>query len=306
MKEKTALIFPGGGMTLAFDSVVSDFYQRIEHEIGTDVRQILKSDSLSVTYAPLLINIMNLAWYAKLAERLPDYKWDATAGLSAGQTTAMVVSGAIEQRYAFYLLKKVCEFIHEIPLEDRGILYSMVYTATFDDSILNEENGVYVAVDAKKGRITIGGKQSVIEAFVREHDKQNGIKLYPLDKIEGAYHTPCITDPAHGVRAIVYEDKSNRYFHKTRIPIIVNTSGSYIREIHEIKNEIWSQLPQKVRWQDSLRFMHHDMEIDAYVVVGPDEAETIRKTILSVAPNARVSAVKDQASLDSLLDKIAS
>lgn len=192
----------------------------------------------------------------------------ATAGLSVGEYSALVVSEVFSFADALKLVKKRGCLMAEAASTNPGGMVAILGLA--DSSVVQsicEEAGSFGIVSPANyncpGQVVISGEEKATRRAV-ELAQKAGARGCKILKVSGAFHSALMFPAESGLR----EALSDITFSEPKIPFVANVTGDYLEEAEEIKEMLALQLTHPIQWEDSIRRMV-DNDINFFVEVGP-------------------------------------
>ena len=200
---KTVFMFSGQGAQYAGMgkelyrnyAVAKDIFDRADAVLGYSIKDICFQDEKKLgetEYAQPAILTMSIAAMKVLEEQ--GVRANMTAGLSLGEYSAYVASGAMDFEEAVALVQKRGRFMTEAVPSGEGAMYAII---GLDQDLVEEACdeatalGMGLAVPANynaPGQIVIAGKTEAV-AKAAELAKEKGAKLTVKLKVSGPFHT---------------------------------------------------------------------------------------------------------------------
>jgi len=279
--SKIAVLFPGqGAQTVGMGRVLSEkytevkrLYEKANEILGYDITQLCfegPADELDSTIrSQPAIFLTSIAALEVLRIESPEIVLaaEATAGLSLGEYTALVFSGAMRFEDGLQLVQKRGLAMQEASdatpsgmVSILGLERSQVETlcdAARDDGILQIANLLC------PGNIVISGTNAACERAAEMALGMGAMKAVPL-AVAGAFHTS-IMQPADKKLA---EALSQVTLGRPKIPVISNVDALPHPEVEDIRKTLIRQILQPVQWEASMRSLL-DREFDTFYEVGP-------------------------------------
>lgn len=262
-----AVIFNGQGAH--YEGMGQDFnqtfkeaqavYDTVESITDYPVRKWITTefDALKETrYAQVAIAATSLAILDSIEAKLPAIEF--MAGLSLGEYTALIASGAMQMDEGFKLLKARgdlmsahCQTLREtseismvavmnMPLEDIQAVIAEVNA---------EEQLLYIANINSSTQVTVAGTKEATNQFKTLARERGFKRVMPL-KVEGPFHTPYmepVCDPFS--EALEKVD-----FREMEVPVISNTTVAP-HTTESVQALLVRHLVEPVRWQETIDYL---------------------------------------------------
>ena len=301
----TAFLFAGQGaqkLGMASDlyaayPIVRETFQQASAVLGYDLRQLIDTDDEKLNqtrYTQPAILTTSIAIFRLLQEK--GFERDMVAGLSLGEYSALVASGALDFEDSVALVAKRGEFMETAAPQGTG---KMVAVMNADADLIEEMcqkalvKGIVTPANYNTpSQIVIGGETAAVNAAV-ELLKEAGVKrLIPL-KVSGPFHTGLL-EPASQQLAKVLETVSFADFH---IPLVGNTEAKVMRH-DDIKPLLARQVKEPVRFYDSIVTMR-ELGMTEVIEIGP--GKVLSGFLRKIDKTIPTRAVESVADLDELL-----
>jgi [acyl-carrier-protein] S-malonyltransferase len=224
---------------------------------------------------------------------------DVTAGLSLGEYSALVCSGALAFEDAVKLVRKRGRFMQEAVPAGVGTMAAVLGLTTEEVKSLCSESSHAGIVEAANfncpGQIVIGGEVEAVR-FASEKAKELGAKVMPLS-VSAPFHTSMLKPAADKLQ----KELESVEFGKMNVPVITNVTGDYIKETGDIKDLLKRQVMSSVLWENTIRKMIED-GVDTFIEIGP--GKVLSGFIKKVDRKVKVANVEDLKSLEKALEVI--
>lgn len=255
-----------------------------------------EDDKLNQTeYTQPIILAMSVAISEMIKEQL-NIKPEICAGLSLGEYTALVESGALDFEAALKLVRKRGKLMQEaVPAGVGAMTAVMGMDREVIEAICKEASsvaGVYPANYNMPGQIVIGGfKEGVAKA--EELLKEAGAKrLIPL-KVSGPFHTPLLKEASENLEVVLKQVD----FKEMSIPVVTNVTGSFIESNEKIIPTLTKQVMSPVYFEDCVKTMIAE-GIDTFIEIGP--GKTLSSFIKKSDKTVKIQHCEDQKTFEKL------
>lgn len=308
---KTVFMFSGQGAQYAGMGkelyqnypVAKDIFERADNVLGYSITELCFQDEAKLgetEFAQPAILTMSIAAMKVLEEQ--GIRADMTAGLSLGEYSAYVASGAMDFEEAVALVQKRGKFMTEAVPSGEGAMYAII---GLEQSLVEEacreavDEGLGLAVPANynaPGQIVIAGKTEAV-AKAAEIAKEKGAKLAVKLKVSGPFHTQML-EPAS---ARLKPELEKMHISDMKFPIYTNVDAQVVSSKDDIIPILTKQICCPVRWEDIVRNMH-EQGADTFIEIGPGKALTgfVKRTLKGV----NIMNVEDISSLDKTMKKL--
>jgi len=207
-------------------------------------------------------------------------KPDCTAGLSLGEYSALVSSGAMSFNDAVRLARIRGRLMSEsVPAGEGGMAAIIGLSSDQVNAVVDGIEDCYVANYNCPGQIVITGRKEAVEKGCELLKEAGARKTVELN-VSGPFHSPMLEEAAFEFGGILNEVK----LVKPVIPYYANYSAQKITDAEFIRDLLVRQIYSPVRWDDTLRNMHKD-GVNLFIEVGPGKtlANFVRKTLPGVS-----------------------
>lgn len=277
---KTAFIFsgqgaqyPGMGKELyEQEPIVRQTFAQASEVLGYDMADLCftENDQLNQTeYTQPAILTVSIAFWRVLAEK--GFQADALAGLSLGEYSALVASGAIDFQTAVALVAKRGAYMTQAAPQGTGKMVAVMNTPieTIEECCRKASKlGIVAPANYNTPQqIVIGGEVAAVDAAL-EYLKEAGAKrMIPLN-VSGPFHTPLLQPAAEKLRETLKEVD----FSKMAVPVVSTMTAKVISE-DEIKHILEKQVMSPVRFYESISTFK-ELGITRTVEIGPGKVLT--------------------------------
>jgi [acyl-carrier-protein] S-malonyltransferase len=177
-------------------------------------------------------------------------KFDATAGLSLGEFTALTAAGAMSFEDGLRLVRQRGRFMQEACEATHG---GMAAVIGLDEVLTREvcaEAGVVLANLNCPGQIVISGESDKITKAVELAKARGAKRAIPLP-VAGAYHSPLMA----GARPKLQAELAKVKLSPPVVPVISNVTGLPHGNAAEISARLVEQVTSSVLWEKSMRHL---------------------------------------------------
>lgn len=309
---KTVFMFSGQGAQYAgmgkelYDNYAQakETFEYADEVLGYSIKDICftDGDKLNETeFAQPAILTMSIAAMRVLAEQ--GIRAEMTAGLSLGEYSAYVASGAMDFGEAVALVQKRGKFMSEAVPSGEGAMYAVIgLERELVEEACQEATalGMGLAIPANynaPGQIVIAGKTEAVDKAA-EIAKEKGAKMAVKLKVSGPFHTELLQPAAQRLKP----ELAKLNIGEMKIPVYTNLTAKIVEDSSQIPAILEKQVVSPVRWEDIIRDMA-DKGADTFIELGPGKALSgfVKRTLKGV----KIMNVEDLSSLNKTLQALA-
>lgn len=298
---KTAYLFAGqGAQYLGMGRDLYDQYDIVRKTfdeatsvLGYDVRDLIDTDEEKLNqtrYTQPAILTTSVAIWRLLKEK--GARADMVAGLSLGEYSALVASGALGFKEAVALVAKRGEYMETAAPAGSGKMVAVLYADLDTIESACQAAAIHGIVAPANyntpAQIVIGGEVAAVDATVALL-KEAGVKrMIPLN-VSGPFHT-ALLEPASRRLA---EDLAAISFGDFEIPLVGNTLARVMTK-EEIVPLLTRQVMEPVRFYDGIACMQA-AGVTEFVEIGP--GTVLSGFLKKIDRSVRVQQVENLATL---------
>ena len=307
--SKTALLFAGQGaqavgMGKDFAEKVPSaraWFDRANAALGYDLAAVCFNgpDAELTKTENCQPGIFLVSWVAfqLLKEHVPTLKFEAAAGLSLGEFTALTAAGAMSFEDGLHVTRQRGKFMQEACDASRGGMAAVIGLDEAPTREVCAEAGVVLANLNCPGQLVISGETDKIARAV-ELAKAKGAKRAIALPVAGAYHSPLM----ESAKTRLQMELAKISIAAPLVPVISNVTALPQGTPSGISSRLVEQVTSPVLWETSMRYLlAHDFT--RFIELGPGTA--LSGFMKRIDKNAQMLNVADVASLEATVKALA-
>ena len=300
--SKTALLFAGqGAQTVGMGKdlagqfpAAKSWFDRANSALGYDLASICfngpEAELTKTENAQPAIFLVGWVAFQLLKERLPALQFDAAAGLSLGEFTALAAAGAMSFEDGLRLVRQRGRFMQEACDATRGGMAAIIGLDEAQTREVCAQAGVVLANLNCPGQLVISGESDKIAQAV-EFAKAKGARRAIALPVAGAYHSPLMA----GARPRLQAELAKVKLSAPTVPVISNVTGEAHAGAAEISARLVEQVTAPVLWEKSMRRLLAQ-GFTRFIELGPGTA--LSGFMKRIDKTAQMLNVADLASLE--------
>jgi [acyl-carrier-protein] S-malonyltransferase len=307
--SKTALLFAGQGAQVVgmgkdlagtFPRAKS-WFDRANSELGYDLASVCfngPAPELTKTEnAQPGIFLVSWAAFDLLKERVPALSFDATAGLSLGEFTALAAAEAIGFSDGLRLVRQRGRFMQEACDATRGAMAAIIGMDEGPAQDVCAQAGVVLANLNCPGQLVISGEAEKIAQAIELAKSKGAKRAIPLP-VAGAYHSPLMA----AAQTRLEGELADVAISAPRVPVISNvTAQPHELDAAAIRSNLVQQVTSSVRWEESMRYLL-GQGFRRFIELGPGSA--LSGFMKRIDRSAQVLNISDVASLEATIQTL--
>ncbi|MGX7030923.1 ACP S-malonyltransferase [Vagococcus zengguangii] len=223
------------------------------------------------------------------------------AGLSLGEYSALVASGALSFEEAVCLVQKRGRWMTEAVPSGQG---AMAAVMNVDRQIIevtceavSQTHGLVIAANYNMpAQIVISGETAAVEEAQARLELEPKSKVVRL-KVSGPFHTPLLAPAAEKLAAELETIEMS----EMTLPVVSNINGQVIGTTEAIVPTLIEQIKSPVYWEECVQTMI-EKGVDTFVEVGPGKA--LRGFVKKINRNVTVFNVENLSTFEKLISKL--
>jgi len=308
--SKTALIFAGqGAQAVGMGKDLAErfptsraWFDRANAAVGYDLAAVCfagpEAELTRTENAQPGIFLVSWVAFQLLREHAPGLKFDAAAGLSLGEFTALAAAGVLSFENGLKIVRQRGQFMQEACEATKGGMAAII---GLDEAATREvcaATGVELANLNCPGQLVISG---AAEKIVQACDlaKSKGAKRALPLTVAGAYHSALMA----GAQPKLQSAMSSLKFQPQTVPVISNVTAQPHGDVTEIQKRLVEQVTSSVRWEESMRYLLAQ-GFTRFIELGPGKA--LSGFMKRIDSNAQMFNVADADSLEATAKALAS
>lgn len=235
--------------------------------------------------------IFLVSWVALqlLRERVPGLSFQAAAGLSLGEFTALTAAGALGFEDGLNLVRQRGRFMQEACEATRGGMAAIIGLDEAPTREVCAQAGVTLANLNCPGQLVISGPAEHIARACELARARGARRALPLS-VAGAYHSPLMASAQPKLQA----ELERVTLRPPAVPVIANVTARPHDGPETLRARLVEQVTSPVRWEESMRYLI-EQGFTRFLELGPGTALT--GFMKRIAKTAQVYNVADMASL---------
>ena len=276
--SKTALLFAGQGAQVVgmgqdlaekFPAAKS-WFDRANAALGYDLSAVCfsgpEAELTKTESAQPGIFLVSWVAFQLLQEQVPQLKFEATAGLSLGEFTALTAAGALGFEDGLRVVRQRGKFMQEACEVTRGGMAAIIGLDEAPTREVCAEAGVVLANLNCPGQLVISGEAEKITKACELAKAKGAKRAIPLP-VAGAYHSPLMASAQPKLAAELAKARLSTPV----VPVIANVSA----QPHgaDVSAKLVEQVCASVLWENSMRYLLAQ-GFTRFIELGPGTALT--------------------------------
>ena len=236
--------------------------------------------------------IFLVSWVAfeLLKERVPALGFQATAGLSLGEFTALTAAGAMSFEDGLRVVRQRGRFMQEACEATQGGMAAVIGLDEGPTREVCAQAGVVLANLNCPGQLVISGATDKIAQACELAKAKGARRALPLP-VAGAYHSPLMASAQPKLQT----ELARVALSSPAVPVIANVTARPHDGPEAIRARLVEQVTSSVRWEESMRYLLAQ-GFTRFIELGPGTA--LSGFMKRIDKTAQMLNVADLASLD--------
>jgi [acyl-carrier-protein] S-malonyltransferase len=299
---KTALLFAGQGAQVvgmgkdlaeAFPTAKA-WFDRANTALGYDLAAVCfagpEPELTKTENAQPGIFLVSWVVFQLLRERAPALAFDATAGLSLGEFTALTAAGVMSFEDGLKVVRQRGQYMQEACEATKGGMAAIIGLDEGPTREVCAAAGVELANLNCPGQLVISGAADKIGQACEMAKAKGAKRALPL-AVAGAYHSQLMAGAQPKLRTALSAITVNA----PTLPVIANVTAQPHGGAAEIRQRLVEQVTSSVRWEESMRYLLAQ-GFTQFIELGPGKA--LSGFMKRIDSNAQMLNVADVASLE--------
>ena len=304
--KKTALLFAGQGAQAvgmgkdlaAQFPAARQWFDRANAALGYDLASICfngpEAELTKTENAQPGIFLVSWVAFELFKEQVPGLKFDATAGLSLGEFTALTAAGAMSFEDGLRVVRERGKFMQEACDATRGGMAAVIGLDEAPTREVCAQAGVTLANLNCPGQIVISGEADKITQAVELAKAKGAKRAIPL-QVAGAYHSPLMASAQPKLQAELAKIKISA----PQVTVVSNVTAQ--PHGSDIAARLVEQVCSSVLWENSMRWLLAQ-GFTRFIELGPGTA--LSGFMKRIDKGAQMLNVADAASLEATVNAI--
>ena len=260
--KKTALLFAGQGAQVVgmgkdlaehFPTAHS-WFERANRVLGYDLASLCFEgpENELVKTEQAQPGIFTVSWicFELLRECAPKLGFDATAGLSLGEFTALAAAGAMNFEEGLRIVRQRGRFMQEACETTQGSMAAIIGLEEDVTRQLCAQTGVVLANLNCPGQLVISGETEKIDQACELAKAKGARRALPLP-VAGAYHSPLMSS----AKSKLETELERITINSPALIVISNVTAQPHGTPDSIRARLLEQVVAPVLWEQSMRYL---------------------------------------------------
>jgi len=306
--SKTALLFAGQGAQVVgmgrdlaekFPSARS-WFDRANAALGYDLTSVCfngpDAELTKTEHAQPGIFLASWVAFQLLKENAPALSFQASAGLSLGEFTALTAAGSLSFEDGLRVVRQRGKFMQEACDATKGGMAAIIGLDEAPTREVCAQAGVVLANLNCPGQFVVSGAEEKIIHACDLAKAKGARRALPLP-VAGAYHSPLMASAQPKLLSELTKVKINA----TNVPVISNVNALPHGIADRIISQLVEQVTSSVLWESSMRLLLAQ-GFTRFIELGPGAA--LSGFMKRIDKNVQMLNVADVASLEATVNAL--
>jgi [acyl-carrier-protein] S-malonyltransferase len=308
--SKTALLFAGqGAQVVGMGKDLAEkfpaaraWFDRANTALGYDLASICfngpEAELTKTENAQPGIFLVSWVAFELLKELVPALQFEATAGLSLGEFTALAAAGALSFEDGLSVVRQRGQFMQEACEATRGGMAAVIGLDETPTREVCAATGVVLANLNCPGQLVISGEADKIIQAVELAKAKGARRAIPLP-VAGAYHSSLMASAQPKLAAALNRVK----LAVPAVPVVSNVTAAFHGAPDDISTRLVEQVTSSVLWEKSMRTLLA-AGFTRFIELGPGTA--LSGFMKRIDKNVPMLNIADVASLEATVKALQS
>lgn len=284
----------GMGRDLAESSPqAKQWFQQADAVLGYDLSRICfegpEPQLIQTENAQPGIYLVGWVAFELLKAQVPNLEFQATAGLSLGEFTALAAAGALSFEDGLSIVRQRGQFMQQACDATQGGMAAIIGLEASKTQEICDRLGVTLANLNCPGQLVISGPSHLMEKACEAAKAAGAKKAMPL-KVAGAYHSPLMSSAQPKLQQAL----NQIVLHSPKVEVISNVTARPHEGPSMIASRLVDQVTSSVRWEESIRYLI-GQGFTRFIELGPGKA--LSGFVKRISDQVQILNVNDGASL---------
>lgn len=270
------------------------WFDRANAALGYDLTSICfngpEAELMKTEHAQPGIFLVSWVAFGLLRERVPALSFEATAGLSLGEFTALTAAGAMSFEEGLKVVRQRGRFMQEACAATQGGMAAIIGLGEAAMREVCAEAGVVLANLNCPGQLVISGATEKLAPACALAKAKGAMRALPLT-VAGAYHSPLMA----GAQPKLQAELERITLATPKVTVISNVTAQPHEGPEAIRARLVEQVTWSVRWEESMRYLIAE-GFTRFIELGPGRA--LSGFMKRIDKTVQILNVEDLASLE--------
>ncbi|MFA5063589.1 MAG: ACP S-malonyltransferase [Candidatus Omnitrophota bacterium] len=211
------------------------------------------------------------------------------AGLSLGEYSALIASGALDFEDGICLIKRRGELMDAAAKKYPGKMAAVLELEVDMLEDICTESGAEIANLNCPGQVVISGSGIAINKAIPLCNEAGAKRVIPLE-VSGAFHSSLMSEASAGLKEALDKTPINENF----VPVVSNYTALPQDKPDQIRENLVKQVCSSVKWEDSMRFIL-SKGVTQFYEFGP--GKVLKGLMRKINPAVQVTNIEKSADI---------